>query len=124
MDGGGRRSPRLTAAGEASVERVQKRNSRSVSPPPPPAQTGVKARSRREPVQSGKGAQGTKVGPVLAKADRDRAAGVEEELVDLGPAWSAEEDEEEGNAGAEPAPEAPLPAATGRVLPVPSTDEN
>jgi hypothetical protein len=41
-----------------------------------------------------------KVGPVLAKADRDRAGGVEEELVDLGPAWSAEEDEEEGNAGA------------------------
>ena len=42
MDGGGRRSPRLAAAGKESAERVQKRNSRSVSPPPP-AQTGVKA---------------------------------------------------------------------------------
>ena len=100
MDGGGRRSPRLATAGEASVERVQIRNSRSVSPPPP-AQTGVKARPRREPVKSGKGAsQGTVVGPGLAKTDRDRAAGVEEELVDL-PAWSAEEeDEEERAAGA------------------------
>ena len=104
MDGGGRRSPRLTAAGEESVERVQKRNSRSVSPPPL-AQTGVKARPRREPVRSGKGAsQGTVVGPGLAKTDRDRAAGVEEELVDL-PAWSAEEeDEEETAAGAVAAP--------------------
>ena len=66
MDGGGRRSPRLTASGEESVERVPKRNNRSVSPPPP-AQTGVKARPRREPVKSGKGAsQGTVVGPALA----------------------------------------------------------
>eukprot|EP01043_Picozoa_sp_COSAG02_P110099 COSAG02_NODE_46210_length_351_cov_0.250000_1_plen_62_part_10 len=42
-------------------------------------QTGVKARPRREPVKSGKGAsQGTVVGPALAKTGRDRAAGVEE----------------------------------------------
>ena len=102
MDGGGRRSPRLATAGEASVGRVQIRNSRSVSPPPP-AQTGVKARPRREPVRSGKGAsQGTVVGPRLAKTGRDRAAGVEEELVDL-PAWSAEEEDgEERAAGAAP----------------------
>ena len=94
MDGGGRRSPRLVAIGKESTERVQKRNSRSVSPPPP-AQTGVKVRPRREPVRSGKGAsQGTVVGPGLAKTDRDRAAGVEEELVDL-PAWSGEEEDKE-----------------------------
>ena len=109
MDGGGRRSPRFVAAGKES-ERVQKRNSRSVSPPPP-AQTGVKVRPRREPVRSGKGAsQGTVVGPGLAKTDRDRAAGVEEELVDL-PAWSAEgEDKEETAAGTAAAPEPELSA--------------
>jgi hypothetical protein len=115
MDGGGRRSPRLTASGEESVERVPKRNNRSVSPPPP-AQTGVKARPRREPVRSGKGAsQGTVVGPALAKTGRDRAAGVEEELVDL-PAWSAEEDEEEEAAGTGPGPEPELPAGGGAVV--------
>ena len=74
---------RIRRHGEASVERVQIRNSRSVSPPPP-TQTGVKARPRREPVKSGKGAsQGTVVGPALAKTGRDRATGVEEEIVDL-----------------------------------------
>jgi hypothetical protein len=115
MDGGGRRSPRLTASGEESVERVPKRNNRSVSPPPP-AQTGVKARPRREPVRSGKGAsQGTVVGPALAKTGRDRAAGVEEELVDL-PAWSAEEDEEEEAAGTGPGPEPELPVGGGAVV--------
>ena len=51
--------------------------------------------------------QGTVVGPGLAKTGRDRAAGVEEELVDL-PAWSAEEeDEEERAAAAGPEPEVP-----------------
>ena len=115
MDGGGRRSPRFVAAGKES-ERVQKRNSRSVSPPPP-AQTGVKARPRREPVRSGKGAsQGTVVGPGLAKTDRDRAAEVEEELVDL-PAWSAEEeDKEETAAGTAAAPEPELSAVGGGVV--------
>ena len=97
MDGGGRRSPRLAGSSEASVERVQKRDSRSVSPPPP-APTGAKARPRREPGKSGKGAsQGTVVGPGLTKSDRDRAAGVEEELVEL-PAWSGEEEDKEETA--------------------------
>jgi len=56
------------------------------------------------------------VGPGLTKTGRDRAAGVEEEVVDL-PAWSAEEDEEEKVAGAAPAQEprcthAPTPPRT------------
>eukprot|EP01047_Picozoa_sp_COSAG01_P062727 COSAG01_NODE_8021_length_2950_cov_7.546826_1_plen_164_part_10 len=67
-------------------------------------------------VKGGKGAsQSTVVGPALAKTDRDRAAEVEEELVDL-PAWSAEEDEEEKAAGAAAAPEPELPAVGGAVV--------
>eukprot|EP01049_Picozoa_sp_SAG25_P015884 SAG25_NODE_3403_length_1095_cov_1.605422_2_plen_98_part_00 len=74
-------------------------------------------------MKSGKGAsQGTLVGPGLAKTDRDRAAGVEEELVDL-PAWSAEEDEEEKVAGAAPAPEPEL-AAVGGAVGVPAAEQD